>query len=798
MNKKLQSALLFLLAFAMLFSLAACGKQEVKPEETPAPEYVYQASYQAMDGDVQSMSPRIYTDEGFYATAYMKIGENKPEGAVAEYEGQFDVYGYKLYFVSNDGTARELSDYEPLPVMENTEDYMDFGSGSDLNGLLLDNDGRLVAIENRYANWFDGPESARYDEDSWEYYQYQNEYWIRVLDDNGKELSSAPIQFDAENTYLNFYNAQIDEQGNILASGDMMIAAFAPDGTLAYQFQTENNVDGLYKLRDGRIAAPTWGDNGMTMYVVDTQKKALGEELKIPGDAYNPIPGDEDYDIYYTSGMYLYGYNFDAEEPVKLLNWIDCDVNGERLQGVHVNADGTITGVLSNWNGEVVKSELITVKKVPANTVPEKKVLTLAVIYSDYSLTDQVIAFNRSSDTTRISILDYSEYNDIENEDYDAGRTKLTTEIMAGNMPDILALNQLPYTQLAAKGLLEDLYPYLDKDPELNRSDYFENVLHAMEVDGKLCQLSPTFQITSLIGAASVVGDKPGWTYADFEAALASMPEGCEPMDFYVDRNTVLQTLMYLNMDEYVDWSTGKCSFESQSFYDLLNFCTRFPASFDWENYDYDSSESTETRIKEGRQMLMQAGIYSFDDIQYNDVYFGGDATYIGYPTSSGESSGSILYLGSGYAMSAKCQDKDAAWEFLRTFLTADYQKNQWGLPTNVKVYQDKLKEAMTPTYRKDGEGNFLLDENGEKIMESRGGWTTEDGETHYFYALTQEQADKLWDVITSVDAAMDQNQSIYDIVNEQAQAFFSGQKSVEEVARLIQSKANIYVNEQM
>lgn len=38
---------------------------------------------------------------------------------------------------------------------------------------------------------------------------------------------------------------------------------------------------------------------------------------------------------------------------------------------------------------------------------------------------------------------------------------------------------------------------------------------------------------------------------------------------------------------------------------------------------------------------------------------------------------------------------------------------------------------------------------------------------------------------------------SILDIVTEQAQAYFAGQKSADEVAKLVQSKANIYVNEQ-
>jgi hypothetical protein len=71
------------------------------------------------------------------------------------------------------------------------------------------------------------------------------------------------------------------------------------------------------------------------------------------------------------------------------------------------------------------------------------------------------------------------------------------------------------------------------------------------------------------------------------------------------------------------------------------------------------------------------------------------------------------------------------------------------------------------------------------------------DGSIKYVYALTQEQADKLLDVIMTTTKVADESDSIFDIVNEQAQAFFAGQKSAEEVARLIQSKANIYVNEQ-
>ena len=64
-------------------------------------------------------------------------------------------------------------------------------------------------------------------------------------------------------------------------------------------------------------------------------------------------------------------------------------------------------------------------------------------------------------------------------------------------------------------------------------------------------------------------------------------------------------------------------------------------------------------------------------------------------------------------------------------------------------------------------------------------------------YAMTQEQADKLMELIENTTKVQDYNSAIYDIVTEQSAAFFAGQKSAEEVAKLVQSKANIFVNEQ-
>ena len=437
---------------------------------------------------------------------------------------------------------------------------------------------------------------------------------------------------------------------------------------------------------------------------------------------------------------------------------------------------------------------------MPSDTVPQKEPIRLAVMYLDFGVQDMIIDFNRHSDKYRIEVADYSEYGTDANGN-SIGATKLNTEILSGNVPDILCLSGLNYRQLANKGILEDLYPYIDADAELQRSDFFPNVLQAMEVDGKLCSTVSSFFISSALGAASVVGDEPGWTYDEFNEALASMPEGCTAFDQYVTRDSILSTCLALDMTDYVDWGSGTVRFDSPDFIRLLNFANSFPSEFDWENYDWAREESVEERLAQGKQMLVQTSAYSIDDIFYNNYtqFMGGKVTYIGYPTSHGTGNMISFSGDSGYALSSKSACKDAAWQFLRTFFTKDYQaENVYSLPSRLDVFDEKAAEASTVQYQQNSEGQFLLDDNGEKIPVVRTTvWNKETQQTEEVYALTEDQIQQIRELILTTTKVADYNQEILDIVKEQAAPFFAGQKTAEEVAKLVQSKANIYVNEQ-
>ena len=800
-----------LLALAMCFSLAACSSGDNSsrsvaatsaPAETAEPEFVYVSDFKPLVQKSRDfVSVRSYSDDGLYYSSWEKVGENIPEGVKPQYEGQYDVYETFLYYMDKDGKVTKLDNYKTVDAPINDGDYKEFSSGSDLGGICFTPEG-FVTMEMTYASWSDGDGNyAMYSEEYFMHQRFRQQYYIRSFDRQGHELTSASVNVP-EDGWLEAYRMVLDDKGNAIVSDGQGLRAIGLDGQDAYAIDFSGYVNGVLRLKDGRIAVISNDDNGQTVGFLDPESHKVSGGVPCSFDAYSAVVGGGDYDVYYTNGAWFYGAKLDGSEPVKLFNWISCDVNGSRVNVLDVSDDGVVTGVNSDYDmkNRTYSVELVTVGKAPYDSVPHKQSISLAVLYLDYSTQDMIINFNRKNDQYRIDVVDYSEYG-TDKDGNDAGLTKLNTEILSGSVPDILCLNGLNYRQLANKGILEDLYPYIDSDPELNRSDFFPNVLQALEVNGKLCSTVSSFYISSALGAASVVGDTPGWTYDEFNAALASMPEGCTAFDQYVTRDSILSTCLALDMADYVDWSTGKVSFDNEEFIKLLEFAKSFPSEFDWENYDWSREDSTEDRLAQGKQMLVQTSAYSVEDIFYNNYtqFMGGKATYIGYPTAHGTGN-MISFTGdAGFAMSSKSPYKDAAWQFLRGFLTRDYQSsNVYSLPSRLDVFDEKAEAASTVQYQQNADGQYLLDDDGERIPVVRSSmWNKDTQKVEDIYALTEEQVQQIRELILTTTKVADYDQDILNIVKEQAAPFFADQKTAQEVAKLVQSKANIYVNEQ-
>jgi len=126
-------------------------------------------------------------------------------------------------------------------------------------------------------------------------------------------------------------------------------------------------------------------------------------------------------------------------------------------------------------------------------------------------------------------------------------------------IPDILDVTGLLFSRYAAKGLFEDLYPFIDADPELQRDDLVENVIRLKETDGALYRAASYFGIGTLMGKSSVLGNSIGWTMDEFLAVVKNSPGADYPINPFIDKTHLFAELLSGNMDAYVDQKEGVC-----------------------------------------------------------------------------------------------------------------------------------------------------------------------------------------------------------------------------------------------
>lgn len=753
-------------------------------------EYMYVASYTPMSEDIDYINSSCYANGRIYFTSNIKDGVETYTDPTTGESYEYDNYRIGLFSMAEDGSdIQELTGYEKPAIPEGAE------GDTGLNTITADADGGLWVVEYSYIYTYDLPEGFDESVDNkWNYQSGSEEtFFVRKLAPDGSELANldiSGIKGDSDNFYIGAL--AVDSSGNAYISTSEAVYVVAPDGTALFSIDVPTWVNGMFRLADGSVAISTSNEDYSKSIIapIDVAAKGFGESVDAPVNAYNFYNGGGEYDFYYNTDSNFFGYDMDTAQGTKILNWINCDINSNNLGLIIPLDDGRILCTNYDYDTGNDSGEIITLTKTPYDQVTQKTIITYACMYMDYNVRSQIIKFNKTNDTYRIEVKDYSEYNT--QEDYSAGLTKLTTEIISGQVPDIIDTNSMPLNQFAAKGLLEDLWPYIDADEALGGRDaLLTPVFTSLEdSEGKLYQICPNFSVYTVVGAASVVGTQPGWTLDQLYAALAAQPEGTEIFSQGTTKASVLSQCCYMSLDDMVNWETGECTFDSQEFVDILSFANMFPETFDWENMDWETDYDDEgTRIMEGRQMLAIMYGGSFDNFTQYKSYFGGDMTFIGFPSTAGN--GSAFSMGSGLAMSSACDNKDGAWQFMRIFLTEDYQSinGQWSFSTNKNVFEQSLKDAMTPQYYTDPETGVQVEQPKYTM-----GW--EGGEVSV-YAMTQAEADQITDLIDATTRVYSYDDTLFQIISDEAEAYFSGQKSAEDVAALIQSRVSIYVNEQ-
>jgi len=628
----------------------------------------------------------------------------------------------------------------------------------------------------------------------------ENHYLIRVSAD-GEEMARVDLNTLKEEKELPYLSVS-----NLTTVGDKIcfynnnvIIAYSADGQLVFYKEIEtdwiNNMfaDGKTgQLVVGFYKEPDYSK--LHLYPVDMATGELSDTeytlSQLASDNSYNIKSGPGYSFYFTTNNAVYGYDSVTGTETELLNFVNSDIDRTNGGNMAILSEKQFVSVVYDYESEESQVSLQILDFVPPEQVTPKYILTMS--YSNYLASDfrrQVIDFNKTNENYRIQLKDYSVYNNEENEWKGAVDT-LNAEIVAGQIPDILIIeDNMPFESYAAKGLFADLYEWMDKDETLKKEDFLPNVFKALEINGALYELTPTVNIITAEAKTEHLKGLTGWNMAEFMNAVNSLPENMKVFGEDVARTDILQAFVMYMYDELVDKDTGECYFDTDAFRQLLTFVKSINEKSIWEREEQvpeDFWMQYENRFKSDLVLLNADSLYTFQSYWSNKQYnFGNvDTTFIGFP---GESRSPAAFQGDlRLAVSSQSRHQEGAWEFLRTFLSDEYQdKQDYRWPIKLSSL-DKMADRVLNPEPKEGDGEF------EDYIIVGG----------YYYdkemgPITREAVDEILSVVKSADKVLRQDEALLDIITSEAEAFFSGVKPVEAVTPIIQSKAKMYINEQ-
>ena len=413
-------------------------------------------------------------------------------------------------------------------------------------------------------------------------------------------------------------------------------------------------------------------------------------------------------------------------------------------------------------------------------TEAEKQIVIMARLENNHINTDLIDRFNAGHPEYYLVSRVYG------------SEDELHLDILAGERPDLLSGMCVSTEVYAATGLLADLYPYLEREPEL-LADLFPSVLRSLETaGGKLTQLCPDYVLYTCAALRRYVGSADRWTLADLERICAENPEltlwGPE------QGMKLLDIMLCGILEHFADLESQELHFDSPAFIAYLDFLSEmdqrarnFSGSFDYgdgdillcvENFTSVAGESPSASVSGYVQAMAQLDM---DALQF-----------VGFPAEGG--TGCRIYATSLFSVMEGTGNEDAAWAFLRWTLEEDVQETMTTyIPIRKSVLEDQLNRA--------GEG--VPETAVTRYRDPAGAAAGTNTETYTVIipavpGLTEAELDLFRDLLDRAEGLYQDARihPCYELICRECADFFSGKKTSAETAASIQSKMAIYLAE--
>ena len=499
---------------------------------------------------------------------------------------------------------------------------------------------------------------------------------------------------------------------------------------------------------------------------------------------------------YFSTPLGLYKIDMEKKATEMVLDYSRCGVNRTLLSLLEITdcKDGSYVlcgkkdyGNRYDANEYAAEFYIVKLSKAARNPHAGKTILELYAPYGylDETVNDAILEFNETNGncfievtnkyttntgTEFIAVDSSDEYDNMKLNQNAEMSNRLAMDIMNGEGPDIL-MNTGNLDQLNADSYLVDLAPYFN---DLDKEKYFTNILEASKKAGKLYQMPICFDLDGIITDKKYAGASGvGFTTEEYGKFVRTVLNGQEAI-------TSGQAYYFADLFSYMSdrfITNGKADFSGTDFKDLADYVKK---NVPEKAPSYSSEDYPETNNKGSYIHCYAMSGYFYGLAEYK----GDDLTILGLPSADGRGPAFRAYTSAG--VSSQAPDKDACIEFIKLILSDEIQENlamQENYVLNREAFRKGGKAAVEFYNGPAGDISFGYDpQTGEKLANR--------------IKFSEKDIEKLESIILSCSCTWSQDQSVTLILVEEMPAYFTGQKSLEDVVKIAQDRVQKVLDE--
>lgn len=359
----------------------------------------------------------------------------------------------------------------------------------------------------------------------------------------------------------------------------------------------------------------------------------------------------------------------------------------------------------------------------------------------------------------------------------------LNTEILAGNIPDVLILDGLPVDSYIEKGILADISGIVTHVEE--QDGLFENVANVYRTEAGCYQMPARFYVNLVVGGEESV--QAGRSLADFVEYTKKLKEA-DAGAHILKEQPARELLWTLYQADSANWfKDGALDEErikewliyAESLYALDAYGDDAPGAhvYNGSLVATAATGAMGTLLKENKVGLGAAvNMLGMADILAINKETGGSYGLF----ASGETRCFVPYLQLGMSSDAGT----AAEELLLTLLGKEAaSRDSSGYPVNRAGWQEICTKSVE-AYGTESEISAAVSDAEGTVV----GWETNQ--------LTDEACAVFTELLQSVDTPVPTDATIRSLILEEAECYVTGEVSLEDALAAIRQKVNLYLAE--